>query len=188
MAYTTNHTLLQKMREGDESSWVLFREFYRPLIATRGIDYHLDSNEIDMLIQEVLVACFREHVIKNYDQSKGHFRDYLRTITSRKAQKIIDSRNSDIPLTYKNAPETDDFDKRWNDEWRAFITDKAMEEVKEAVDSRDMMVFELYVLQQRPTQDVAKVFDISVDNVYQISSRITKRLQATATRLESELG
>lgn len=188
MAYTTNHTLLQKMRDGDESSWVLFREFYRPLIAMRGIDYHLDSNEIDMLIQEVLVACFREHVLTNYDKSKGHFRDYLRTISSRKAQEIIDSRSSDIPLTYQNTPEADDFERKWNEEWKEFITAKAMEEVREAVDSRDMMVFELHVIERRPAKDIAEIFDISVDNVYQISSRITKRLQATALRLESELG
>ena len=28
--------MLQKMREGDQKAWFDFREFYRPLIATRG--------------------------------------------------------------------------------------------------------------------------------------------------------
>ena len=188
MPYTTNHTLLQKMQDGDESSWVLFREFYRPLIAMRGMDYHLDDTEIDMLIQDVLVACFREHVLTNYDQSKGHFRDYLRAISSRKAQEIIGSRPCDRPLTCQNTPGTDDFERKWDDEWQEFITKKAMEEVREAVDSRDMMVFELHVVERRPAKDIASIFDISADNVYQISSRITRRLQTTAVRLESELG
>ncbi len=191
MAYTTNHTLLQKMRDGDETSWVLFKKFYSPLIATRGKDYNLNSTEIDLLIQDVLVACFQEHVLKNYDKSKGHFRDYLRTITSRKAKDILDARpklksidNLDSEIVQdKNA-----FEAQWDTEWKEFITEKAMEELRESLDSNDIMAFEMYVNEGRSPEDVAYIFGITVNQVYLLRSRIVKKLKTTITRLENDLG
>lgn len=191
MTYTTNHTLLQKMRDGDETSWILFKKFYSPLIATRGKDYKLDPTEIDQLIQDVLVACFQEHVLKNYDKSKGHFRDYLRTITSRKAKDIIDSRpklKSIDNLDSDIMQDKDAFEVQWDSEWKDFITEKAMEELRESLDSNDLMAFDMYVNQGRPPEEVAGIFGITVNQVYLLRSRIVKKLKATIARLETDLG
>ena len=191
MAYTTNHTLLQKMRDGDETSWILFNKFYSPLIATRGKDYNLTSVEIDLLIQNVLVACFQEHVLKNYDKSKGHFRDYLRTITSRKAQDILDARpklKSIDNLDSEIMQDKDAFEAQWDAEWKEFITEKAMEELRESLDSNDIMAFEMYVNQGRSPEEVADIFGITVNQVYLLRSRIVKKLKTTITRLENDLG
>ena len=191
MAYTTNHTLLQKMRDGDETSWFLFKKFYSPLIATRGKDYNLNPSEIDLLIQNVLVACFQEHVLKNYDESKGHFRDYLRTITSRKANDIIKARpklKSIDDLDSDIMQDDDAFEAQWDAEWKNFITEKAMEELRESLDSNDIMAFEMYVNQGRPPEEVAEVFGITVNQVYLLRSRIVKKLKTTIARLKNDLG
>ncbi len=187
MPYTTNHQMLQEMREGKEQSWIAFREFYKPLIAQRGKDFHLTPTEIDTLIQDVVLACFQEHVLDNYNKSKGRFRDYLRTITKRNALRILAARptaQGTIPFdeTLHDVPvETDEH------EWQEFLRDKALAELKETMDTLKYMAFEMYELQGNDAETVAKRLGISKNQVYLIASRTRKALQTIIARLQSEL-
>ena len=191
MAYTTKHSMLQKMREGDQKAWFEFREFYRPLIATRGKDYRLPPAEIDTLIQDVLVAVFKEHVLANYDQSKGHFRDYLRTITSRHARRILDQRPSAtrIPPPPEDTPEQQDpLEQAWEEEWKQFLFQKALEELKAAVDTTTYMAFEMHVLQHQPAAQVAEILKLTPNQVYLIRTRNVAKLEEIIARLKKDLG
>ena len=89
--------MLQQMREGKDDAWKAFREFYRPLIASCGLDLGLTSAENDSLIQDVLIACFQENVLSNYDHTKGKFRYYLWSVATRKAKAILANRTDDLP-------------------------------------------------------------------------------------------
>ncbi len=188
MPYTTRHTLLQQMREGDEKAWFAFREFYKPLIATRGRDYRLNADEIEQLVQNVLLAIFREHVLTNYDKSRGKFRDYLRTITSRQAARLIAQRpNARVGVEEGDvaAPEAD---QRWEAEWREFLMQKALEELKATLDTKAYMAFDLHAIQGRPAAEVARLLDITENQVYLTRTRNVARLQGIVNRLEEELG
>ncbi len=187
MAYTTNHTLLRRMREGgDESAWHSFRAFYSPLIATRGRDYRLNVNEIEQLIQNVLLAVHQEHVLTNYDPARGHFRDYLRTITSRQATRILEQR---IPPArgMEEVPDEATLEKQWEEEWKKFLYDRALDEMKDNMDTKAYMAFELHAIQGRPADEVAKLLGLSPNQVYLIRSRGIVRLQNIIERLKREL-
>ncbi|MBO7740993.1 MAG: sigma-70 family RNA polymerase sigma factor, partial [Victivallales bacterium] len=174
MAYTTNHTLLQQMRAGDGNSWEIFREFYRPLIARRGMDYRLTPEEIDTLIQDVLVVCFRERVLENYDRTKGRFRDYLRTIVSRNAHRILEARPTNVDLgRYGDIPAEPPADTEAQ-AWQEFLRDRALLELRESMDSLKFMAFEMYELQGQPAAEVAKCLGMTSNQVWLIASRTKK--------------
>ncbi len=189
MAYTTNHTMLQQMREGREESWVAFREFYKPLIARRGMDFHLTPNEIDALIQDVVLACFQEHVLENYDRSKGRFRDYLRTVSTRNALRIIAGRTNSRVFTQidENQVELQEDAEKAAREWQEFLVDKALQELKETMDTIKYMAFEMYELQGNDAETVAKRLGLTTNQVYLIRTRTVRKLQDIIARLEREI-
>ena len=187
MAYTTNYTLLQRMRAGgDEAAWQSFRAFYSPLIAMRGRDYRLNINEIEQLIQNVMLAVHQEHVLNNYDPNRGHFRDYLRTITSRQATHILEQRIPP-PDGIEEVPDEATLEKRWEEEWKKFLYDRALDEMKNNMDTKAYMAFELHAIQGRPANEVAKLLDLTPNQIYLVRTRGIVRLQNIIERLKREL-
>jgi RNA polymerase sigma factor (sigma-70 family) len=83
----TSRTLLSRIKQGDEISWDEFYRIYAPLIILCGKDYRLSNADIDELVQQTVLAFFKD---KNftYTPQKGRFRDYLRTIIRHKAIDI----------------------------------------------------------------------------------------------------
>lgn len=189
MAYTTNHTLLQKLRSGDEQAWFQFREFYRPLIARRGLDYGLNAQELDNLIQDVLLACHQEHVLTNYDASRGRFRDYLRTVTSRHASKLLAARRPDaLSLeSVQETLETDEQEQAWEAECQEFLQQKALEELRNTLDAKTYMAFELHALNGMGADEVASILEMTPNQVYIIRTRVAKQLASIVARLQREL-
>ncbi|MBR6472073.1 MAG: sigma-70 family RNA polymerase sigma factor [Victivallales bacterium] len=188
MTYTTNHTLLQKLRMGDEMAWFQFREFYRPLIARRGMDYGLNVQEVDVLIQDVLLACHQEHVLENYDRERGRFRDYLRTVTSRHASRLLAARPATLSLeSVQESLETDELEQAWEAECQEFLQQKALEELRNTLDEKTYMAFEMHVLNKRPAAEVAAILEMTPNQVYVIRTRTTERLKEIVERLQREL-
>ena len=187
MAYTTNHSMLQQMREGKETSWQAFREFYKPLIARRGKDFRLSPLEIDTLVQDVMLACYQEHILDNYDKSKGRFRDYLRTVTSRNALRIIANRpKENLPIDDKQQNIPDD-EENATLAWQEFLLEKALEELRETMDSLKFMAFEMHVIQGCDAKTVAERLGMTTNEVYLTRTRTIKAMRDIIARLESEL-
>ena len=191
MAYTTNHTLLMKLREGDEQAWFQFRDFYTPLITIHGRDYHLTGAEIDCLIQDVLLACHQENVLSNYDQRRGRFRSYQRTVLGRCALKLLEARPATEQLTQneleKLESEESSLENRWEEECQSHIQEMALEELRNKVDPTHYMAFEMHALNRMPADEVASALDLSPENVYAICTRCSERLKTIVARLQREL-
>lgn len=187
MAFTTNHTLLQKLREGDEQAWFQFRDFYAPLITIRGRDYRLKDEEIPSLIQDVLLACHQEKVLVNYDRERGRFRSYLRTVISRCAIKLLKARPVEERLDEEVVQEEPALEARWEAECQSHLQDKALEVLRQTVDPTHYMAFEMHALNHLPAAETASALDFTPENVYAICSRCTARLKEIVERLQGEL-
>ena len=190
MPYTTSHTLLQKLRSGDELAWYRFREFYKPLIAIRGNDLGLTPTENDALIQDVLLACHRENVLTNFDLARGRFRDYLRTVITRVAQRLLAARAPEPPLPTEeewSAAAEDELAARWETECQEFIREKALEELRDTLDAKTYLAFELHALNEMPAPEVAKILELTPNQVYIIRTRTAEKLRQIVARLQREL-
>ena len=87
MAFATNKSLLAKISVGDEIGWEEFYSNYAPLIWIRGGDLLLCKEEKQDLIQDVMLCMFTKAGKFKYDRDKGRFRDYMRTIIDRRADR-----------------------------------------------------------------------------------------------------
>ena len=65
--------------------------------------------------------------------------------------------------------------------------DKALQELKETMDTLKYMAFEMYELQGNDAETVAQRLGIPTAQVYLIRSRTVKKLQEIIARMESEL-
>ncbi len=187
MTYTTRKEMLVGVHNGDDAAWHEFVEFYKPLMLLRAKDLRLSENETEELVQDVSVTVFRNDVANNYDPMKGRFRDYLRKIITNCALTIINRRAA---LTFPVSTEISDgnaFDKQFDEEWRQFIYQKAMEELRSKASPVHYLAYKLYCERGMAPQDVASSLGVTEDSVYQCKTRLTRELKIIVERLTREL-
>lgn len=202
MAFTTKKSLLARVQQGDEISWREFYEKYKPLIWLCGKDCSLTDSEIEELVQQVMTEIFRKNIIGKYDpdhvpdgivfkydRAKGRFRHYLRKIIRNHAVKIYHAR---IPVSETDAlPETpadpensENWEKIWGEEWKKHVLTMALMELRTRIRAETYLAFEMYALQNKPVEDVARFLNLSVSSVYTAKSRCVAALKEIIKTLE----
>ena len=149
--FTTRRTLLQKLNMGSQVAWDDFDQTYRKLIILRGRDRGLRQDELDDLVQMVLINIFKSNSIFKYDGSKGRFRDYLKTITDRRAFDLIRKRKDALQSLSDMGDNSiilssDDHDKaeaHWDDEWQKHLLEQAIQYISAEVQPQTIEIFRL---------------------------------------------
>ena len=203
MAFTTRKSLLAKVRAGDEVSWAEFYAAYKPLILLCGQDCMLTPDENDELVQQVMSEIFQKDIVGkydpdhipddivfHYDPAHGRFRHYLRKIIRNQALKIIQKRKGFVELDNpeKNVaePAIDVWDELWDKEWKRHVLAMALTELKGHVQPETYVAFEMYAIQERSVQEVAKFLNLSVASVYTAKSRCVATLKEIISKLEEQ--
>lgn len=201
MAFTTRKSLLARVREGGDIPWSEFYATYKPLILLCGGDCGLTDDEKDELVQKVMCEIFAKDIIGKYDPdrvpddvvfrhdpARGRFRHYLRQIIRNQARKIIRGRRKDAAaLAADQAQPTDDaLEEAWDREWRRHLLNMAVAELKGRVQPETYLAFEMYALQNRPAQEVAKFLNISIASVYTAKNRCAAALREIIDNLEEK--
>ncbi|MBO4511506.1 MAG: sigma-70 family RNA polymerase sigma factor [Victivallales bacterium] len=183
MAFTTRKDLLQKVHSNDQQAWNDFVEYYTPLIQLCAKDFSLTQQESEELRQIVCLAVFKKDLTGQYDETKGRFRTFLRKVISNAAIDIIRKRKPTLPIEDASQipEETED---KFEEKWRKFIYEKALQVLRQNCDNVTYMAFDLYVRKEMPVKDVARALNISEDQVFQAKSRSLKRLKDIIYRLE----
>ena len=70
-----------------------------------------------------------------------------------------------------------EIDQLYMDEWRDFLLQKAIDELKQIVDTETYQVFYMSVVQNRPVSDISAVTRKTPNNIYVIRSRCLKKLR-----------
>ena len=188
MAFTTRGSLLSAVRRGDEIGWNDFYENYKPLILLRGGDRRLTQTEKEDLVQEVMNAFFKASQTFSYDRAQGRFRDYLKRIIDNRAYDIIRKRKDNIVSI-----ESEDFgieelpaeaEDHWKTEWENHLLKQAMEELKLKIDPTTYQSYHLFVMEELPAKEVAKMLEIKPNAVYQHKSRVEEMLREIVKTLE----
>ena len=203
MAFTTKRSLLLKVRSGDEVSWQKFYTTYRPLILLCGRDHSLTPDENEELVQKVMCEIFQKDILDKYDPDKvpddvvfkydparGRFRHYLRKIIRYQAIRIYKKRtlleNIDDPQTATGLASQDEWEKAWDSEWYKHLLNMALIELKNKVQPKTFAAFEMYALQDREPQDVAKFLNMSLSSIYTVKSRCITALKEIIANLEEK--
>lgn len=188
MAFTTHKSMILSLGKGDDISWAVFEENYRPLILLRAKDRGLKHEEQEELLADVLLSLFKGKDSFVYNPEKGKFRSYLRTICDRASFKIIKKRSEDVSLNTSDDIEfvsaNNDLEQHWEDAWRQKVLSEAMELVKPEVSEKTLTIFELFVLEGYSAKQVSKILGVTEENVYVAKHRVFKRLKQIIKKLE----
>lgn len=189
---TTHVTLIHRLSSGsDQNAWRDFCSRYELLIRSVSQRYGLVGSDADDVLQDVLLALTKAMPGFEYDPAKGRFRGYLRTVTLHSTYAKLRQKRGSPPLQGAGVSEIPDADARadelWEIEWRQYHMRRAMKTVQSDFAERDLLAFEAYVQLGKSAEDVATDFGLSVQTVYQIKTRVLRRLSAViAVQVEDE--
>ena len=168
---TTKTSLLQEIQSGSESAWHEFYSRYAAMISKVGEKRNLTAEECDDLMIDVMVIFWKKVDAYLADPQRGRFRKYLTRIASVAAAKIFRKNHPATPLPPEEPDYPPDIDTFYMEEWRNYILKRALEDLKESIDSDTYNVFYMSVVQHRPVEDIAKVSRKTPNNIYVIRSR-----------------
>jgi RNA polymerase sigma-70 factor (ECF subfamily) len=199
----TRATLLEKLRDWEnQTSWREFFDTYWRLIYSVARKAGLTEVEAQDVVQETLMAVAKHIPTFRYDPALGSFKGWLLKMAR---WRIVDQLRKRGPLnrhpkrsasrtaartaTVEAIPDPGGavLDQLWDEEWQTNLLESAVQQVKRKLDPRKYQIFDCYVNKGWDAAKVAKVFGITVEQVYVDKHRITRLIKDEVARLEKEL-
>ena len=172
----TTETLLKCLAANDQNRWARFYRDYAPWIEStllkRGVQ-HADAEEI---VHDTLVDLVKIMPTYKYDKTnKGAFRSLLFKIAQNKAMDRFRKASAEGRKMERFAAEP----LMPNEEdWRRETFNIALRRVfaDKSIGKTSKIAFRRFVQLEEPAEVVASDLNISVNNLYQIRSRIKERI------------
>ena len=194
--WVTRHTLLLRVKDqNDQNAWGEFVSYYEPFIKTILRFLKVKDNDKDDLCQDILLKLWKSLQTFVYNEEKGRFRTWLKTIIKnssidyfRKANRInsqetvsLDESFDSLDLSVSDEGLTQLID----DEWKTHITNLAMDKVKDSFSGNAIEVFEMY-LDEVPTDQIAAKLNISPNSVSKLKRRVEEKLIREIANIREE--
>jgi len=187
-AHTTHASLLARLVDHeDRSAWDEFLARYSALLRGFARRRGLSSHEADDVVQDVVTALVSALPTFEYDRERGRFRGLLKTIAVRAIARRREKDARSAPLGDRDVAVDPEADDAWETEWRQYHMRLAMRTIEAEFGPRDRAAFERYALRGEGVRETAEALGLSVDQVYQAKSRITRRLsEVISAQIEDE--
>lgn len=196
----TRSSLLLRLKEwNDSASWDEFFQSYNKSIHRIAIGRGLTHVEAQEVVQETMVAVARQMPEFNYDRAIGSFKSWLFTITRRSIGKHLNKRlagpsrpiESGANITASELESyvdpTPGLEQQWDEEWRLSLVHMAMDHVRRRVKPKQYQMFDLYVTQQLPMEQVTRMLNVNAAQVYMAKLRISVMIRHEVGGLEKKL-
>lgn len=190
MVNSTSITLLNGLKDPrNETAWREFDARYRPIVI--GFVRRLGIGEADAadVAQETLAQFAAEYTAGQCHRERCRLGTWLVGIAKHRAADLL-SRNARYAGRIKTVQPAvqsadDGIEELWLAEVRKMIRRTALTELGEhtGLESRTVRAFELVVLEERPTADVARELGMSEDSVYKAKHRCLVRLRVILAEL-----
>lgn len=188
MGITTDKTLLERLRGGNNIYWDEFYRKYRPFLLHIGGKFGLKAEDCEDLIQRTMLNLFKGKNSFEYSSERGKFRNYLWTIVRHEAAAIRS--NADIKVFSKmnaNIPDAA-IEREFDLQWRKSLLEEGMEILKNSVEQTTFEAFYMNVVQNRPVEDIAFALGLSVSYIYVAKKRCMDRLRCIVEELLNKEG
>ncbi len=174
---TTDSSFLRQVQSGDEDAWQRFYSRYSEMIRQIGARRHLSHADCQDLHSEVMTIFWRKMDSYIYDRCRGSFRGFLAGIAESAAGRLFQRKTSGNDLPGEEIDYPPEVDRIYMDEWRDFLLQKVIGDLKQIVDTETYQVFYMSVVQERPIRDVAAVTRKTPNNIYVIRYRCLRKLR-----------
>lgn len=180
--FNTSHTLLGRAREGDESAWDDFIDYYQRFIYHMLHVMKTPSKDIDDLSQTVLVKLWKN--LKSYDKDKGKFRSWLSVVirnavlsyfTSHKNKNkewSIDAHEESNENFLPSSPA--EIDAQIESEWKNYVAQRALDNIKSLFSDNAIRVFSLS-LEGLSNEEISEQCELKKTSVAELKARVKSR-------------
>ena len=200
----TRSSLLERLKAwDDEAGWREFFETYQRSILGLAMKCGLSRSEAEEVVQDTMVAVARKMPDFEYDRSIGSFKGWLFTITRRAVGKQLCKRQpgraveslgvDDDGETGHTGHVTDlpdpgaGFEERWEEDWRHNLWEMAMDRVRRRTKPKQFQMFDLYVNQQLPMDQVTQILNVNAAQVYMAKLRVSSAVRHELAHLQKKL-
>ena len=185
---TTQSSLLERVQQGDEISWNEFYFRYAPVIRAAGMGFKFNETECEDLIQQVMLKFFNHAGTFVYRKGEVKFRTYFAQIVRSQAVDMIRRSVTQRNLHCEVPDNSDPFNEIFMAEWRKSVLAEARDELRQRVDDKTFMAFELYGLQNRSVEKVSEILELTPNQIYVAKNRCMKLLHKIVERHNSNDG
>jgi RNA polymerase sigma factor (sigma-70 family) len=188
----TRPSLLARLKDwGQQTAWREFDHKYSPLIRNVARKAGLTAVEGDEVAQETLIAVAKnvgkfQHAGNRgsfrawlYQQARWRVADQFRKRQARPASTLEnvgatpeDNQTVTCHMVEQPAAAGSEFEKIWDEEWRVWVRQLAIAEVKRQVSARQFQLFDLHALQGLSVREAATTGGSTMAAVYMAKSRV----------------
>ena len=191
----TSHTLLQRAcNPNDQDAWAEFFGHYKRFIYYILHQVHVPKDEIEDVAQKILVTLTAN--LPRYDRNRAKFRSWLSSVIRNAASthlRQLRVRESRFPLNLDDldlhsAASLDEssLDQLIENEWTTYISNLAMERIRETFHGKAIEVFELG-LDGQSAEEISRKTGLAVASVYTLRKRVKKRLFLEVRAITADL-
>jgi RNA polymerase sigma-70 factor (ECF subfamily) len=178
-------SLLERLRlQPDPASWQRLVDLYTPLIRNWLLRYSLQASDADDRVQDVLQVLVRELPNFRHNLRTGAFRRWLKTITInrlrawRRSQQPVATGDSDFDRMLDELEDAgSQQSKAWDEEHDRHVVRRLLELIAPDFEPTTWQAFQLLVLQEKDTAEVAQLCGLSANAVRIAKSRVLSRLR-----------
>jgi len=189
----TRQTLIERLRDKhDEESWQTFTDIYQRYIYVVIRRMNVSHSETEDLVQEILFKVWNKLPEFNYNPDKARFRTWLSTVIKNRVVTFIRSAQSHANKIDKASMEPvkayseHDIDEIIQKEWESYITNMAMNRIKQNFPGQAIQVFEM-TLEGKSVSDIAQELGLKENSVYKSKNRVKARLIEEVKVLRQDL-
>ncbi len=190
-SHATSLTLVGRVQANEQAAWQRLVDLYGPLIFSWGCRGGLSSEDAADVMQEVFAAVTK--AIGRFDAAaSGRFRGWLWTISRNKIRDHHrrltaepEGRGGDTAMRALADLPADALPELWDDEASdatrhevRMLYHRAMDLIRQDFQPQTWQAFWLCVVEEQPTDEVARELGLSANNVRQARSRVLRRLRA----------
>ena len=198
----TRASLIGRLKDWqDQKSWEEFFNTYWKLIYGVARKTGLSDAEAQDVVQDTMATVVRQMPNFTYNPAIGSFKGWLLNTTRWKIANQFRKRGpvshaehppgetgtSTDPMHYIPDDSIRTVEEIWDSEWQQNVFEAAMQKVKQKADPHKYQIFDLYVNKDWTVEKIAKVFNVSADQIYLIKHRLMEQIKEEVKRLENEM-
>jgi RNA polymerase sigma-70 factor (ECF subfamily) len=189
---TTQLSLLQRGKEGEETAWRAIVALYQPLIHAWLVKQNIALQEADDLTQDVLAVIVRELPRFEHPGKPGAFRGWLRVVTVNRAREFwrqgacrsLAPGGSDfLKVIAQLEDAASDVSCRWDEEHDQHVLRHLLASLEQEFDPVTLQAFRRLTFDQASGKEVASELGIPRSTVYNAKARVLGRLRELAAGL-----
>lgn len=194
----TSTTLLQRLRDvSDAEAWNDFVDRYSPKVFEWCRKNSLQDSDAADVTQQVLLKLVTTMRTFEYDQHRGTFRGWLKTVTTNTVRDLArqwQNRNvraagdtvTDEQLNSISAPSAlDELSQRIEAQYRDELLREAESRIRVRVKTETWAAWFQTAVEQKKAVDVAATVGMTVSEVYVAKSRVNKMMRDEVQRMEA---